>query len=206
MFDILQTDVAKMREHWFHLASRATRVLILRKGLSYRELASALSEIGVKESERSVEGKIHRGTFPFTFFLQVLIASKADYPHSWRAALEAKQTWEERASSIIQRTLAEQPWLTYEALSRSFQSIGVLESAASLHVKFRDATLSTALFLQYATIRRLDFAHCFLDWSDLDNTAAYGGQLFKAGVPVTIEPRVPTPRLRRWQWKRFPSR
>jgi hypothetical protein len=212
MADTLQADVEKNREHWHQLASRATRVLMLRKGMSYREVAWSLLDLGVEESERSVEGKVHRGTFPFTFFLQVLVATKADCPVTWRTALATPQTWEQRASLIVQQDMVEQRWLTYDVLSRSLRNIGVFVPVPLLHSKMRDGTLSTALFLQYATVRRMKFANCFLDWSDLDEAAATGGQLFEAGAPVAVEPPVTrvqshNPVYRRLRWsKRPPSR
>lgn len=43
-----------------------------RKGVSYRELAERLGEIGVHESERNIANKISRGGFSAVFFVQCL--------------------------------------------------------------------------------------------------------------------------------------
>jgi hypothetical protein len=214
MSQALQTDAQKtyeaMQTTWFELASRATRVLIAKRGMQYRDVASALTEIGVDESSRSVEGKIHRGTFAFTFFLQLLVATKSHCPFSWRDSLAVEHSWEQRASSIILGDMVEQRWLTYDILSRNLRDIGVVVPAATLHAKFRNGTLSTALFLQYATVRRLEFVHSFLDWSELNETAAQGGRLFNPGAPVAVEaplPRTPNsnPAFRRWLWRKWPA-
>jgi 3-mercaptopyruvate sulfurtransferase SseA len=42
--------------------------------MSYQELASALREHGLEETEASVANKLSRGTFPATFFLATLKA------------------------------------------------------------------------------------------------------------------------------------
>jgi len=213
MSQALQTNVQKtygqVEATWFELASRTAKVLIVRQDMRYREVAAALTEMGVQESSRSLEGKIHRGTFPFSFFLQLIVATKSYRPLEWREALEAEQSWQHRASSIIQRDMAAQRWLTYNVLSRQLRDIGVIVSPPALHYKFRDGTLSAALFLQYATIRRLECVSGWVCWPDLNEVAAEGGRFFEAGDPVLVEPPgTPAPYrrwTRRWTWKRRPA-
>ena len=43
-----------------------------RRGVSYKQLADKLGEIGVHESERNIANKISRGGFSAAFFLQCL--------------------------------------------------------------------------------------------------------------------------------------
>lgn len=43
-----------------------------RRGVSYRDLAAALGEIGIKESERNLANKISRGSFTAVFLIQCL--------------------------------------------------------------------------------------------------------------------------------------
>lgn len=45
-----------------------------RKGLSYRDLAEKLAEIGVKDTELNIKNKISRGGFTAAFFVQCLVA------------------------------------------------------------------------------------------------------------------------------------
>lgn len=45
-----------------------------RKGLSYRDLAEKLAEIGVKDTELNIKNKISRGGFTAAFFVQCLTA------------------------------------------------------------------------------------------------------------------------------------
>lgn len=51
-------------------------VMLLRKRVTYKALASKLQEIGVDETERSIATKINRGAFSFVFFVQVMRALK----------------------------------------------------------------------------------------------------------------------------------
>ena len=45
-----------------------------RRGLTYRQLAEKLAEIGVQENERNLNNKISRGGFSAAFLLQCLEA------------------------------------------------------------------------------------------------------------------------------------
>lgn len=45
-----------------------------RRGVSYKELADKLSEMGMKESERNIANKLARGSFTAVFFIQCLAA------------------------------------------------------------------------------------------------------------------------------------
>lgn len=43
-----------------------------KRGMSFRDLASALERIGVEEDERNLRNKVARGTFSAAFYLQCL--------------------------------------------------------------------------------------------------------------------------------------
>lgn len=62
---------------WNINAKRVLRTEIVRRGITYRVLSEMLEKIGVKETERSIQGKIARGTFSFAFFLQCMKAMGA---------------------------------------------------------------------------------------------------------------------------------
>lgn len=159
---------------WARLASRAIRVALARRDVSYAKLADALTSMGLAESARSVEGKIQRGTFRLTFFLQTLAAADNQYPEQWAVALPHGTTWEERAALVIGTELATQPWLDGARLSQRLSEIGVQVRAETLWGQISDGTLSTALFFQCATVCRFTNLQFFLDSRDL-NVAAVAG-------------------------------
>ncbi|MFL9987979.1 DUF6471 domain-containing protein [Paraburkholderia sediminicola] len=159
---------------WARLASRAIRVALARRDMSYAQLADALTSIGLAESARSVEGKIQRGTFRLTFFLQTLAASNNQYPEQWAEALHSGTNWEKRAAAVIQTELATQPWLDHAKLSQRLDEIGVQMAAETLRGQIVDGTLSTALFFQCATVCRFTDLRLFLDSQDLNDAAVVG--------------------------------
>jgi len=57
--------------------NRAKNILkgeLKRRGISYKELAEKLGEIGVHENDRNLANKISRGGFSAAFFLECLAA------------------------------------------------------------------------------------------------------------------------------------
>ncbi|TXC88058.1 hypothetical protein FRZ40_10970 [Paraburkholderia azotifigens] len=160
--------------HWSKLASRAIRVALARRDVSYAQLADALNTMGLSESSRSVEGKIQRGTFRFSFFLQSLAASDNQFPERWSVSLRSGASWEKCAADVIQAELAAQPWLNHILLSHRLAEIGVEIAAETLKGQIVDGTLSTALFLQCATVCRFPDLHFFLDSRDMIDAAVAG--------------------------------
>lgn len=63
---------------WTAHAKNILKGELKRKGMSYRELAERLTEMGIPESERNIANKISRGGFTAAFFLQCLEAAKVD--------------------------------------------------------------------------------------------------------------------------------
>jgi hypothetical protein len=47
---------------------------LVRRGVSYRDLADRLARIGVRETERNIANKLSRGTFTAAFFVACLDA------------------------------------------------------------------------------------------------------------------------------------
>ena len=56
------------------VAKNVLRAELKRRGLTYRDLATRLAQIGVIESERNLANKIARGTFSAAFFVECLDA------------------------------------------------------------------------------------------------------------------------------------
>jgi hypothetical protein len=159
---------------WEKLSSRAIRVMLTRRDVSYAQLVEALGKIGIAESQRSIEGKVHRGRFRYTFFLQVLTVSRSWYPEHWARALKGKMGWEDRAAAVLCGELSLQPWLDWVKLSKRLEEIGVYVEPESLRVQIEDGSFSTALFLQCATVCRFAGVHLFLDQVDLNEAALAG--------------------------------
>ncbi|KMZ13286.1 GMP synthase, PP-ATPase domain/subunit [Candidatus Burkholderia humilis] len=59
---------------WYKEARGVLRTELVRRDVTYRNLAMKLQAIGVDESERSVANKLTRGSFSFAFFLQSMKA------------------------------------------------------------------------------------------------------------------------------------
>jgi hypothetical protein len=156
---------------WTRLASRATRVVLARQDMSYAGLSNELAKLGVTESPRAVEAKVIRGTFRFTFFLQALAASQAEWPHRWREVLSSADSWEARAAKVFSTELAGQPWLDWAMLSNRLLEIGVAIPADALKLQVESGTFLTSLFLQCGTVCRFDSIQRFLDISSLNHAA-----------------------------------
>ena len=56
------------------VAKNVLRAELKRRGMTYRDLAIRLAEIGVRENERNLANKIARGTFSAAFFVECLNA------------------------------------------------------------------------------------------------------------------------------------
>jgi hypothetical protein len=168
------TSGDEVESGWAALASRAVRVTLARRDMSYAALAAALAEIGVPETFRAVEAKAQRGTFKFAFFLQLLVAVKADYPARWEQPLAADQTWEQRATAVLQTELSLLPWLTWAGLSARLSEIGVAVSAEELEIQAEIGTFPAVLFLQCAAVCRFESIVRFVDVSSLNDAALNG--------------------------------
>jgi hypothetical protein len=55
-------------------AKRFLRAEMVRRGVTYEDLAGMLDVIGVKESNKSLRSKLSRGSFTADFFLHALSA------------------------------------------------------------------------------------------------------------------------------------
>lgn len=156
---------------WSSLATRAIRVLLARKEVSYARLAAELSRLGQKESARSAEGKVQRGTFRFSFFLQSLVAVGADCPPHWLESISAPGDWDRRASLLMLKEFEARPWLSWLEVSRRLSTIGEQISPESLALQVGAGDFSAVLFLQCALVCAFDGLELFIDRSDLVHAA-----------------------------------
>ena len=66
--------MAGKSDEWAELAKRHLKAEMVRAGVRNTELAKRLTEMGLPETEASVQVKINRGTFPAWFMLAVMRA------------------------------------------------------------------------------------------------------------------------------------
>ena len=59
-------------DEWNQLAARTIKSILAKRGMRYHDLALSLKLIGVNESQASIANKMSRGTFSFTFVMQVM--------------------------------------------------------------------------------------------------------------------------------------
>lgn len=59
---------------WSAYAKGILRAEMLRKGMSYADLVSALASVGVKETEANLRNKVSRGSFTAAFLFECMNA------------------------------------------------------------------------------------------------------------------------------------
>lgn len=59
-------------DHYIEQAKNILRAELKRQGFSYKDLANALGERGVHETDKNIANKLSRGTFTAAFLLMVL--------------------------------------------------------------------------------------------------------------------------------------
>jgi hypothetical protein len=70
--------MAGKSDEWAEQAKRLLKSEMVRAGIKNAELAQRLTDMGLPESEASVQIKINRGTFPAWFMLAVMRAIGAN--------------------------------------------------------------------------------------------------------------------------------
>ena len=66
-------------EEWNQLAARTIKSVLVKRGMKYHDLARHLKLIGVDETQASIASKMSRGTFSFTFVMQIMNVLEIDY-------------------------------------------------------------------------------------------------------------------------------
>jgi Domain of unknown function (DUF6471) len=69
-----QRGAVPTQEEWEEEARAILNALLEREKLNYKSLSKLLSQRGVCSTPRGIKEKILRGSFQFTFFMQVLVA------------------------------------------------------------------------------------------------------------------------------------
>jgi hypothetical protein len=66
--------MARADQQWQERIKRLLKAELTRRGISYRELASRLEQIGVHDTEDNINKKIARGGFTAVWFFQIMDA------------------------------------------------------------------------------------------------------------------------------------
>ncbi|MGH8777882.1 DUF6471 domain-containing protein [Paraburkholderia sp.] len=164
--------VSEADTRWNDLASRVIRVALERKGLSYAELANALTAIGVKETERSLISRVARGSAKLTLLLQIVHVTHALPPCLWIDAIRAADSWEGRAQAVVSTELARKPWVTPLRLTGLLADIGTTISEKVLVSQLSSGALPLSLFLQCLVVLGSTSLDRYIDFPDLTSAAA----------------------------------
>lgn len=67
-----------MEQDWAERSKRLLKAELKRSNVTYEDLATRLTELGMPETKASVSNKISRGGFPASFFLATMKAIGRD--------------------------------------------------------------------------------------------------------------------------------
>ncbi|WP_092136811.1 DUF6471 domain-containing protein [Cupriavidus sp. YR651] len=171
----MRTSVSHQDTPWSRLASRTARGLLVRKGISYEQLVDLLAAEGVSESARGLEGKVQRGSFRCSFFLQLLLAARADVPPSLWAHAKG-ETWEDAAHKLFMQELSKQG-LTFLQLSKRLGKIGVDIEPVSTERQVSNGSYPFTLLLQLSAVAPVVVLHRFVDQTDIEQAATVATKL-----------------------------
>lgn len=155
---------------WTRLASRTARGLLARKGATYESLAQALCAMGVPESVRGAESKIQRGSFRFSFFIQILKALDSEYPTQWEPYLETDDTWEIAAARIFRHEL-DAGDIDIHTFAVRLSEMDISIEAETLQSLVSIGEFPFSLVLQLSSIAPVSQLCRFVDQRDIERTA-----------------------------------
>ncbi|MGY2490100.1 hypothetical protein [Cupriavidus sp. CP313] len=151
---------------WSGLASQVGRALLARKGVSLGEAAPLLVE--ERTTARGLDGKLQRGTYSFSLFLELLTVLRAEAPPQWQPILLTKDLpYATKAKFILLRELTKRG-LDREDLIRRLKNEHIeppRHEAADRTME--DGTFSMILMLQLAAVTAVEGMERFVDTSDL---------------------------------------
>src|SRR5580698_5952833 len=74
----MESNMTGKSDEWAEMAKGHLKAELARADIGYRDLAAKLTEMGLPETEGSVQVKINRGTFPAWFLFAVMRAVGAN--------------------------------------------------------------------------------------------------------------------------------
>ncbi|WP_322005164.1 DUF6471 domain-containing protein [Paraburkholderia tropica] len=156
---------------WARLASRATRVVLTRKDVTYSSLAQALADDGVHDGERAIVSRISRGTLRLSFFLHVIALTKVRPPALWTDAMRGTGDWQMRAAGVIRAELSRQPSEFADDLAARLGKLGTTISPKTLSTQISTGAIQFSLFLQLLYVLNSDSLDRYIDQDDLAEAA-----------------------------------
>jgi hypothetical protein len=158
---------------WARLASRATRVALTRKDVTYGSLVEALADDGVSGGERAIVSKISRGTLKLSLFLHILSVTKVQPPERWADAMREPGSWDVRASAVLNAELLRQPSVLIDDLAARLTRLGTTTSRSLLEAQTRAGSVQLSLFIQMLHILNSDSMERFIDLNDMVEAARH---------------------------------
>ncbi|MFS8977262.1 hypothetical protein PO002_22585 [Cupriavidus necator] len=155
---------------WSDLAAQVGRALLARKGASLLKAARLLVE--EKTTDRGLDGKLQRGTYSFSLFLELMSVLGADAPPQWQSILSLKDTsYAMKAKFILLRELTNLGLDRDEFLRRLRDEHIEPPRNDSADRTMEDGTFSMILMLQLAALAYVEGMERFVDTSDLIRAA-----------------------------------
>lgn len=158
--------VSHIETPWSLIASRTARGMLVRKGITQETLVENLRLVGAAETLRSIEGKLLRGTFKFSLFLQILSAIKSDHPAHWKPLVARSSDWDDASAKILRQELMDGCVPLREVVAQ-LRDLGVLVDETVLERACNDGNFPLVLILQLCLVRPIDELDRLVDMSDI---------------------------------------
>jgi len=128
-------------------------------------LVILLAAEGVTESARGLEGKVQRGSFRCSFFLELLHAVRADVP-STLCVRAKKESWDDVARRLFLELLSEHR-LTFIELSNRLHPLGVEAEPDATERQVINGSYPFTLLLQLSALAPIPLLQRFVDQTDI---------------------------------------
>lgn len=152
---------------WTRLASRTARALLTRKGATYEEAVLALRSIGVRDTAKSLELRVQRGSLKFSSFLQLLCALQADLPPEFQRVVDETDNWENACQQLVLNLLTQNA-ISLDELARRLDGSGIHINLTQV----QKGAFSLALLLQVAYVLPIRALDRYVDRSDIAKAAS----------------------------------
>ncbi|PXW22300.1 DUF6471 domain-containing protein [Paraburkholderia caballeronis] len=159
--------MSQVDTRWADMAARVVRVILARKGMGYAELATALQAVGVTESERSLALRVMRGRVKLSMLLQILHVTHSTIPRLWLDAISRSDSWEARATAILEAELSRHPAVSVDDLTLRMVQLGASLSEKTLASHIDQGTISLPEFLQCVLALGSLSLDRYIDYDDL---------------------------------------
>ncbi|SOZ68607.1 conserved hypothetical protein [Cupriavidus taiwanensis] len=156
---------------WTRLASRTARALLTRKGATYEDAVIALRSIGVRDSPKSLELRVQRGSLKFSSFLQLLCALHADLPCEFQRVVEERDSWESACQRLVLDLLTQNA-ISLDELARRLDESGIHINTTQVQSLVSKGSFSLAFLLQVGYVLPIRALERYVDLSDIAKAAS----------------------------------